>query len=336
MVVNVSRIGDTLYATPAIRAIAQHWPLARITVLGHPKRIEVLDCLPFIHRIGSIDNRRSRWQGWLRRGQYDLSFVFGYDAPLVRYALRVSRLVVAFRQPNEVLNRRLYRAVEPAIPGSMHDAELRLMLTDAIGIEHAGRELSYSVGDAERAWAKEKLRKDGIGNRHPLIGLQIASFPTKSYRDWPLENFSALCRRILERWPSAHFVIFGGELELERTQALHRQFASHATHYAGRLSLRQTAAIMQQLDLYIGVDTGPTHIAGALGITMVALYHPYLPGWRVAPPPRPNLFVVDHPLANHNAGPETPMAGITVEQVWAEVNRAMAGFVVHGSPNTLQ
>lgn len=323
LVINVSRIGDTLLATPAIRAMAQHWPTAQITVLGHPKRVEVLENLPFIYKTGGIDNLRSRFQGRLCGKQYDLAFVFGHDLPLLYYALRMAEKVVAFRQVDEALNRRLYRCVEAAVPRSVHDAELRLRLTDALGIERAGLQLSYQVSDIERKWAKDKLRADLDGEPRPLIGLQIASFPTKAYRDWPLENFSELCTRILDRWPAAHFLLFGGELELERTLALHKQFPSQTTHYAGQLSLRQTAAMMEQLDLYIGVDTGPTHIAGALGLTMVALYHPFLPSWRVAPPPRAGLYIVDHPLVGEDAGPEISMAGITVDHVWEAVTRAL-------------
>jgi heptosyltransferase-3 len=326
LIINVSRIGDTLLATPAIRSIAQHWPQARITVLGHPKRVEVLQNIPFIHRVDGINNTQSLWRGRVGGKSFNLAFVFGEDQPLLRYALRVAKKVVAFRQRDDAINSRLYRCVEPAIPRSVHDAELRLVLTDALGIPRADRHLSYQVSVDETNWAQEKLAidiGDAASKHRPLIGLQIASFPTKAYRDWPLENFSQLCVRILAHWPSAHFIIFGGELELARTRELYRQFSSHATHYAGQLTLRQTAAIMQQLDLYIGVDTGPTHIAGALDITMVALYHPYLPAWRVAPPARDGLHVVDHPLVKNDPGPETSMADISVDQVWSAVVKAM-------------
>ena len=47
LVINVCRIGDTLLATPAIRALARMWPEARITVLGHPKRLDFVECCGF-------------------------------------------------------------------------------------------------------------------------------------------------------------------------------------------------------------------------------------------------------------------------------------------------
>ncbi|MBL8523737.1 MAG: hypothetical protein JNN20_08615, partial [Betaproteobacteria bacterium] len=48
LAINVTRIGDTLLATPALRALAAFFPNARITCLGHPKRVEVVEHLPYL------------------------------------------------------------------------------------------------------------------------------------------------------------------------------------------------------------------------------------------------------------------------------------------------
>ena len=52
LVINVSRIGDTLLVTPALRALASAWPQARISFLGHPRRVEIMQHLPFIAELG--------------------------------------------------------------------------------------------------------------------------------------------------------------------------------------------------------------------------------------------------------------------------------------------
>src|SRR5262249_4143365 len=140
-------------------------------------------------------------------------------------------------------------------------------------------------------WARETLQH---ANR-PLIGLQVASFPTKAYRDWPIEHFEALCERILEQWPEAHFLIFGGTLEKDRTDALAKRLGRHATLFAGTLTLRQSASLMNLVDLYIGVDTGPTHIMGALHRPMIALYHCYSPSRVLGPLDHPCCYIIDHP-----------------------------------------
>ena len=327
LVISVTRIGDTLLCTPALRAIAAAWPACKITFLGHPKRVEVIRHLPFLARVGAISKRRAFWLGrCCRKKRYDLAFVYGYDKPLIEYALRVAKQVVAFRQGDEKINRRLYRAVEHPAFQSTHAVNIQLLLPQALGVEPAGLALAYRVTEEEQRWAAQQLQKSLPAGAGPLIGLQVASFPTKAYRDWPLEHFMELCQRTLAAYPKAHFLIFGGNEERARTEALKSHLGARASLYAGRLSLRQTAALMDRLDLYIGVDTGPTHIMGALHRPMVALYHGYSPSRVLSPLDHPCLYLVDHPRADQGATPETPMAEITVARVWSQVEAALAKY----------
>src|SRR5207249_10590420 len=95
-----------------------------------------------------------------------------------------------------------------------------LRLPAALGIEPAGLRLDYWVTQEERARAKDRLERDAPYGCRPLIGLQVASFPTKSYRDWPIERFAALCDRILGQWTRAHFLIHGRAAEPPRSRRL--------------------------------------------------------------------------------------------------------------------
>ncbi len=336
LIIQVSRIGDTLLSTPTIRAIASAFPQAKITCLGHPKRMEILQNLPFIHHVGAITKHSAFFRGRGFGKCYDLAFVFGHDLPLVKYALRVAHRVVAFRQNNATVDARLFHAAEVPAFQSRHAVMMQYALVEALEIPLAGRHLFYGVTEEEAAWAESELRKR-LGENSvppaPLIGLQVASFPTKGYRDWPIERFAELCDRIRQSYPNVHFLIFGGPLEKSRTQFLHTHLAGCSTHYAGSLSLRQTAALMARLDLYIGVDTGPTHIMGALHRPMVALYHPYSPSRLLAPLDHPCLYIVDHPRVEEACGPETSMAEVSVETVWAQVQAALTNhYKYHSTP----
>ena len=102
---------------------------------------------------------------------------------------------------------------------------------------------------------------------------QVASFTTKSYRDWPIERFIELGRRLLAHNPNTWIIVFGDTESRAPAQALAEALGRNVVSAAGALDLRETAALIAQLHLYIGVDTGPTHLAGALGVPMVALYH---------------------------------------------------------------
>lgn len=322
LVINVCRIGDTLLAVPAIRALAAAHPGAAITVLGHAKRVEVLENLPFVARVAPISKATARLRGWLPTPRYDLAVVYGFDEPLVRYALRVAGRVVAFRQPDPTLNRRLFAAVEVPQFQTAHSVAFALRLTDALGVPHAGGRLAYQVSAAEKRWAEERLHAHGLGTSAPRIGLQVASFPTKAYRDWPVERFAELAGRVQDRWPDARFLIFGGAEEKLRTDWLAQRLGERATRFAGSLTLRQTAALMSRTHLYVGIDTGPTHLMSCFDIPLVGLYHCYSPSRLIGPLEHPCFYPVDHPRP-HPCSETTPMSEIGVDAVYGAVERAL-------------
>lgn len=332
LVINVTRIGDTLLTTPVLRSLAAAWPKADITFLGHWKRIEVLKHLPFIHTLKSISKRMAPFLGWFGSQRYDVALVYGNDASIIQYALRVSDRVIAFRQPSDRLNRRLFAIAREDGYQPGHAVTLLLTLVRPLGVSPAGMHISYQVTPDEDRWARDVLRCQKIQGA-PIIGLQVASFPTKSHRDWPIENFMKLCNRILAEFPQTHFLIFGGPAEAPRTKLLHDGLDGHSTLFAGHLTLRQTGALMNQLDLYVGVDTGPTHIMGALHRPMISMYHPTAPSSALGPFGHPCCFAMDHPIALNGAPYpangatfDTPMSDISVDMVFQNVVTAISGL----------
>lgn len=324
LVINVTRIGDTLLTTPSLRAIAEANPGAALTFLGHPNRAEVLRHLPYVSTVGHITKTWAPLRGRFGGKRYAQAFVFGFDEALVAYALRVAKRVVAFRQKDDSLNKHLYRIAEAVDPMPMHAVDYLLTLPGAARIKPSGHRLDYVVTADESRWAQAQLTQVLQRPCHGLIGLQVASFPTRAYRDWPIEHFIALTERILKTMPDAHFLIFGGDEEKLKTERLAAHLGLSATLYAGRLTLRQTAALMNELDLYIGVDTGPTHIMGALHRPMIALYHGHAPSRRLRPLDHPCAYIIDHPVPESEATPQTPMADISVDCIWHAVEQAFA------------
>jgi heptosyltransferase-3 len=319
----VSRIGDTMFATPAIRALARAWPAARITVLGHPNRAEVLAHLPFVETVGTITKKSAPWRGRFGRKQFDLAVVCGFDKPLVAYAQRVANRVVAFAQGDPALDAKLDPAVALPPFQSEHAVRQLLRLSSAAGAAPAGERLTYTVTDVERDAARAQLDAVGFGAASPLIGLQVASFPTKAYRDWPVSSFEELCARLNARWPAARFLIFGGSEEKQRTNWLADRLGKRCAVFAGRLSLRETAALMSQTDLYVGVDTGPTHLMSTFDIPLVGLYHCLSPASLTGPLEHPCAYLTNHPQTGAACSEADSMADISVDTVFADVVRAL-------------
>lgn len=310
----VARIGDTLLVTPALRTLRAAIPQGRLTVLAHPKRMEALQYLSFVDELKGITKTSAPTRGWMAKNRYELALVYGHDAALVRYALRASKRVIAFAQRENELNAQLAPAVsEPASP--MHAVMHRALLLEPLGLAATDLRLAWQVSPDEQAWAREWRGKHVAGGA-PVIGLQIASFATKSHRDWPVSSFQALIAGIAAEHAGARFVLLGDTAAAEKAAPLLAAYPRQAVLAAGRLSLRQSAALMAGLDLYIGVDTGPTHIAGALGIPIVALYHCAYPGRNLLPLQHPACVAIEHPLTGISTAATATMADIPVDAVF--------------------
>jgi heptosyltransferase-3 len=316
LVIAVARIGDTLLVTPAMRAAKESCPRGRLTVLAHPKRVEVLSHLPFIDRLGTVDKLRALFRGWAGRREHDAALVFGRDVSLVRYALRVAQRVAAYDEPDFPDDPRLLR-VRPE--QGTHAVLERLRLASALGLAAADRRLAYCVTAEERRTALERLAQRWPNPAGPLVALQMCSFPTKAQRDWPVEYFIELAQRLAEDRPETRFVVLGDAAARRAAEPFMARHGARTLLTAGDTRLREAAALTSVAQLYVGVDTGPTHIAGALGVPMVALYHCDYPGRNLVPLDHPSCAMIEHPLTGGDCR-GARMDAIPI----AEVHRAAA------------
>lgn len=328
LVINVARIGDTLMLTPILRALKQAAPHGELACIAHPSRAAVLQHLPFLDRLMPMTKLSAPFRGWFVRGRWDYALVYGNDGALVRYALRIAHRVVAFQQALPALNAQLFRpVVRPHT--ALHGVAERALLAQALGVEVADPCLVYTVTTGEQGVAHAWRVRHIAPNAWPLVVLHPASFPTKAYRDWPLEYFIQLGKRIAAQWPNAAFVITGGPEDRPRATTLAAQLGPRAVSCAGHRGLRQTAAILAGADLYVGVDTGLTHLAGALNVPMVALYHCLHRGSHLAPLNHPQLRVVEHPRVETDCDEQSAMAEISVETVFTAASELLAQAASH-------
>jgi heptosyltransferase-3 len=191
-----------------------------------------------------------------------------------------------------------------------------MALPQAINIDITTRRLSYCVTERENQFAEKKILNKGLKGKF-LIGLQVASFPTKAFRDWPIEYFLELCNKVSEKKINAHFLIYGSYAEKEKADWLFERLGNRATSFIG-MPLRETAAIMSKTNLYIGVDTGPTHIMSAFDIPMIALFYCSYTSKSVGTSGHPNLFTIDHPDIG-SCKKNSSMSNISVKNVMRKV-----------------
>ena len=329
LAIHVARIGDTLLTTAALRHLGELYPNAQIDFLGHSKRVEVLEHLPYLQHLGSISKRTARLKGWLSglfgKKPYDLAFVWGHDAELISYARRVSKRLIVSRQRNDAVNAIADLVVDfPNDTNLIRESEdkpLSQWILDIVEQGTASKAINiypdYVVTKNESSAAQALLNEHGIEADSKLIGLVIESHPAGSHRDWPIENFELLVQRLHRFEQKTYFVLIGSKLPEAKVRRLKNILGEHLIVLSGLLTLRESAAVIDKLDLFISVDTGPAHIAAALGTPSIIMFHCMRAGrYLVAPRLAERVTIIDHPQPRCKCNFDSAMADIAVDQVY--------------------
>ena len=121
------------------------------------------------------------------------------------------------------------------------------------------------------------VAKNFVGNaRHPLYALVFGG--NRLIKHYPPEKYAQVVKMILEKEPTATFVILGGgKTDLDSVQTFKKSldekiFAEHVIDLTGKTNYRQTAAVLSMCDMYIGNDTGALHAASAVKCPVLAVF----------------------------------------------------------------
>jgi lipopolysaccharide heptosyltransferase I len=285
LLVRLGALGDIVHAIPVAAALSRAFPSARIDWLVSAKHRGLLDLVPVIDRRLVINDRGDAAGGTsllttiheLRRSRYDV--VFDLQGLLKSAALaRLSGAprVVGFSSNylRERLARPFYTEVYDPGGGGMYDprershvVQMNLGLLTAIGVPISAPEFPIERVDTEVA----RTMRERAGNRYVLVN-PGAAWPNKR---WPPARYGAVARAIDERHGLKTIVSWGpGEEPL--AQEVVRE-SSGAALLPPKSSIADLLALIRGAALMISGDTGPTHVAAALGTPIVGLYGPTRP-----------------------------------------------------------
>ncbi|MBU1205863.1 MAG: glycosyltransferase family 9 protein [Proteobacteria bacterium] len=319
LVVSATGIGDTLWGTPAIQALKDTYPQSYLGVLVSPLGFETLKNNPnidefFIFRRGF----KGVWSlpflfGKLRKRKIATVFIF-HSSDRVLWPLGY------FVGPSDIIgiegeNKGLDFLLTKAIPNSphLHGIEKRLNLVQEVGAQTLQRQISISLANSERGMADRFLKEHGIAPIGPIIGLHPGA--QKPFKCWPARNFIEV-GNILRTEFGCRSIITGDEKEKEVAEEVAHQIKDSVSA-AGKLSLRETAALIEKLHLFITNDTGLMHIASALKIPTIALFSPTDP--RICGPYfDSNSLVIEKPRTCSPCLAKNCHQPVCLEQITAE------------------
>lgn len=325
LLIRLSSLGDIVLTTPAIRAIRLHHPNAYIAMLVAKQSACILQHNPHLNEIIHFDRiARNKDTGEmyrilriLRKQKFSLSIDF-------QRKFR-SEILMYLSGATERVGKGILSTIRVPESGNKHATEHYFDLLHAAGIPAEDRQLEVFVHESERSKANQLFKHEGIIEGDLIIGL----FPGAGWklREWMPERFATIGDKLVTTF-NAKVVIFGGSTDVDLVNHIVNTMDEYAYNFAGKLNLRDLASCVEKCDLFISNDTGPMHIATAVGTPTVALFGP---GNHIRFQPIGDI----HTLLRHDV-PCSPckqftgkcknnicMKGITVDDVWESICRIL-------------
>jgi len=322
-------VGDAVMSLPALEAVRARFPRAEIVLVSKPWVSEIYWHHPAVNR-QIIYKPNSEHRGprgfWrlvkeLQAERFDAALLF-QNAFHAAWMARLARIPSRIGYAGDGRSFLLDEAIEPPSPSACgHQVYYYLQLLFRAGVIDKPRpitEIRLRLTEAEKQWAAKKL--DGLGLSGPrfLIGLTPgASFgPAKR---WMPERFAALADRLIGAL-NADVLIFGSPAERPLAEEIAQAMEHMPAIVAGETSLRELLALMSECRLIVTNDSGPMHLAAALGVPLVAIFGST--DERATGPVGARVRIVKHRVACSPCGlRECPvdfrcLRGISVEEVF--------------------
>lgn len=341
LAISCTAIGDTLLSTPALRSLRLAYPKARISLLLNRNYVTLFANNPDVDEIIPYAGgyRRFFRLAWsLNRRNFDLALVLHGNEPQATPLAYLSGADFRFKLPNDNDFRFLLSNAEPVRRWSdfAHGIDQRLAVAALAGGAPTDRSMTLMATPAATARLNERLAAHGIPPNARLIGFQAGASTVS--RRWSADRFIELGKRLLARQPDVWIVLTGAANERPLAEKIAASISNaHVWIAAGEPSLAELPALMQRLEVLLTGDTGPMHMAIAVGTTVVALFA--VSDWRRSGPASDltkhvviQKWITCDPCLSKRCPYAEPlcMANITVD----EVEQAIVGRL-NGAPGEI-
>jgi ADP-heptose:LPS heptosyltransferase len=296
LVIKLAGIGDLLLATPALRALRETYPQARIDLLVTPASAGILDGWEVLDHIVVLDKYLFDYPQQIITNPRNLLRLtpFWHDLRDAHYdaVLLLHHLTLPFgRIKHQLLLRATgakWRAgldnghgwflnirVKDSGFGAMHEAEYNLAVAEAVGATTNDKRLTVPIREEDylQAWQLLYEHAGPESIKHPIIAMHPGSGSYSTARRWAPERFAQLADTLYSD-VGGQLLLLGGPEEAQLHQQISgaMQSAMPVRSLAGSGSIKVTAAILEQVDLFVGNDSALVHLAVAGGTPTVAIF----------------------------------------------------------------
>ena len=333
LVIKLRAVGDVVLATPVPRNLRLAYPSARIDFLTEPESAGILRTLPEVDEVVLFDRRQVEAAGPLgaskqglelirriRERNYDLVFdLFGNPRTALVTRLSGAKWRVGFDWRGR---KRAYNVVVPSRADQVHEVDFNLDALRWLGIKVETSQPRVVVTPEAEAEADAFFRESGLEPGRVLALNAAGGWVTKR---WPVPRFAEVARRVSEEFGLKSLILWGpGELELAERLV---ELIGEAAVALPQTDLIGLAAYLKRSRLLLTNDSGPMHLAAAVGTPVVAIFGPTNP--RLQGPYGNGHVVVRNEELDclgcnlTRCDHRSCMVGLSVETVFEAVRRAL-------------
>ena len=267
-------LGDIVFTIPAVQLYKKNYPDSEIHYIAEERFREAAEIIPGVDKVITVPARMGvkqtiRFRNMIKKGKFQtvVDFHSGPRSALLAF-LSGANDRIGYRTPNR--NWAYNRLVPRNLPdANVHSVENQARLLTPMGIDVHDIP-PYPEIDIKQEDISEKIRT--IDKLDKKIVIHVGA--KKRYRDWGMENFTRLIKRLNQE--NYSIILIGkGQEEEERGRYLKKLYDVH--NFVGSLSIKEILYVIATSDVYFGADSGPLHLASLTKTPIVGLYGPNIP-----------------------------------------------------------
>lgn len=311
--VRLDNLGDVLMTTPACRALKTTWPHCHLTLLTSSAGRAIAQLIPELDQVIAADvpwmatNQAGlsiqQLTDQLRSGRFDAAIIFTVQsqnplpAAMLCYMAGIPRVLGYCREnPYQLLTD--WVPDSEVLVATRHEVDRQLTLVRTIGCQTADQRLSLQIAMTDRQYARQLLATEGLDSYRPWLVVHPGVSEAK--RRYPPNGFVQVLSSLIRRH-NYQIILTGSQQEHPLTVSIQKQLTGNVLNLAGKLSLPQLCGLIAETPMLLSNNTGPVHIAAAVGTPVVVLYaktNPQHTPWQV--PNRILYFDVPDALRSRN------------------------------------
>ncbi|MFA5363453.1 MAG: glycosyltransferase family 9 protein, partial [Candidatus Omnitrophota bacterium] len=276
LITRTDRMGDVVLSTPAIKVLRDNYPNAYIAMAVSPYTKDIVEGNPYLDEVITCDkNREQKWFiGFaqfalsLRRKKFDAAFILHPTARmhLTAFLSGIPRRIGYDRKLGFLLTDRIPHVKQE---GQKHEMEYTLDVLRHIGVDPVDARLYVPLTAESAAWADKFLKEEGVAPQDALLAVHPSSSCIS--RRWPLECFAEAANRLAEKY-SFSVLIIADTPHIEIAKELAGKLRCRVIDASGRTTVSRMAGLLKRCRLFISNDSGPVHVAAALGVPVISLF----------------------------------------------------------------